>query len=39
MKTYEFSAETRAFIENIPIPMAVYQYIEDQIKLLLVSRA
>ena len=39
MKTYEFSAETRAFIENIPIPMAVYQYIEDQIKPLLVSRA
>ncbi len=37
MKTYEFSAETRAFIENIPIPMAVYQYIEDQIKPLLVS--
>ncbi|MGN1023624.1 MAG: EAL domain-containing protein, partial [Lachnospiraceae bacterium] len=39
MKTYEFSAETRAFIENIPIPIAVYQYVEDQIKPLLVSKA
>jgi EAL domain-containing protein (putative c-di-GMP-specific phosphodiesterase class I)/GGDEF domain-containing protein len=39
MKTYEFSADTRAFIENIPIPIAVYQYINDQIRPLLVSRA
>ena len=39
MKIYEFSADTRAFIENIPIPIAVYQYIEDQIRPLLVSKA
>lgn len=39
MKTYEFSADTRAFLENIPIPLAVYQYVEDQIKPLLVSKA
>lgn len=38
MKTYEFSADTRAFLENIPIPLAVYQYVEDQIKPLLVSK-
>lgn len=38
-KAYEFSAETRAFLENIPIPLAVYQYVEDQIKPLLVSKA
>lgn len=39
MKIYEFSADTRAFIENIPIPIAVYQYVEDQIRPLLVSKA
>lgn len=39
MKPYEFSADTRAFIENIPIPIAVYQYVEEQIKPLLVSKA
>ena len=39
MKTYEFSSETRSFLENIPIPLAVYQYVDDQIKPLLVSRA
>jgi EAL domain-containing protein (putative c-di-GMP-specific phosphodiesterase class I)/GGDEF domain-containing protein len=37
--TYEFSADTRAFVENIPIPLAVYQYIRDQIRPLAVSRA
>lgn len=39
MKTYEFSADTRTFLENIPIPLAVYQYVNDQIKPLLVSKA
>lgn len=39
MKIYEFSADTRAFLESIPIPIAVYQYVEEQIKPLLVSRA
>lgn len=39
MKTYEFSSETRSFLENIPIPLAIYQYVDDQIKPLLVSRA
>lgn len=39
MKTYEFSADTRSFIENIPIPIAVYQYVDEQIKPLLVSKA
>jgi len=24
MNTYEFSADTRAFLESIPIPLAVY---------------
>lgn len=39
MKTYTISADTRSFLENIPIPLAVYQYIEDQIKPILVSKA
>lgn len=39
MKTYEISSDTRSFLENIPIPLAVYQYVKDQIKPLLVSKA
>lgn len=39
MKAYAFSDDTRAFIENVPIPIAVYQYIDEQIKPLLVSKA
>lgn len=39
MKTYTISTDTRSFLENIPIPLAVYQYIEDQIKPILVSKA
>ena len=39
METYEFSSDTRSFIENIPIPIAVYQYVDEQIKSLLVSKA
>ncbi len=39
MNTYEFSADTRAFLESIPIPLAVYQYIDNQIRPLAVSRA
>ena len=39
MKAYAFSDDTRAFIENVPIPIAVYQYVDEQIRPLLVSRA
>ena len=39
MKAYEFSKETRSFLENVPIPLAVYQYVDDQICPLLVSKA
>lgn len=39
MNAYELSAETRTFLENIPIPLAVYQYIGDQIMPLAVSKA
>ena len=39
MDTYEFSADTRDFLESIPIPLAVYQYIDNQIRPLAVSRA
>ena len=31
MNTYEFSADTRAFLESIPIPLAVYQYMMNKI--------
>lgn len=39
MKTYAISPDTRSFLENIPIPLAVYQYVDDQIRALLVSKA
>lgn len=39
MKTYEFNQDTRSFLESLPIPLAVYQYIDDKIKALLVSNA
>lgn len=39
MGTYEISSDTRSFLENIPIPLAVYRYVDDQIKPLLVSKA
>lgn len=39
MNAYEISSDTRSFLENIPIPLAVYQYVEDQIRPLLVSKA
>ncbi|MGO5290572.1 EAL domain-containing protein [Porcincola sp. LCP21S3_C12] len=39
MKVYEFSTDTRTLLENIPAPLAVYQYADDQIKPLLVSKA
>ena len=39
MGTYKFSSDTQSFLENIPIPLAVYQYVDHQIKPLLVSKA
>jgi len=39
MKTYHISPDTLSFLENIPIPLAVYQYVDDQIKPLQVSKA
>ena len=39
MKTFEFSSDTQSFLENIPIPLAVYQYVDNQIKPLMVSKA
>lgn len=39
MNIYEFTSDTRSFLENLPIPLAVYQYIDDRIRALLVSKA
>ncbi|MFN2937448.1 EAL domain-containing protein [Lachnospiraceae bacterium YH-ros2226] len=39
MTTYEFSPETRSFLENMPIPLAVYQYLNHKIQPLLVSKS
>lgn len=39
VKPYTFSPETRAFIEHIPIALAIYQYVDGTITPLLVSQA
>lgn len=39
MKPYTFSPETRAFIEHIPIALAIYQHVDGAAAPLLVSQA
>ena len=39
MKTYQFEPDTRAFLEKMPVPVAVYQYLNNRINALVVSEA